>query len=81
MYWTITDSSQQNRSLTNLPKPGSEVPRWCIKGQHEPQSSEEGLVDVVNEVGGEDDDAREPLNVVEEDTHIHISIAVRGGAG
>ena len=45
------------------------------------QSPDKGLVDVVDEVGGEDDDAWEPLNVVEQHTHIHIGIVVRGGAG
>ena len=49
--------------------------------QYKAEPPEEGLVNVVNEVSGEDDDAREALDVVEEHSHVHISIAVRGGAG
>ena len=49
--------------------------------QHESQSSEEGLVDVLNEVCGEYNDAWKPLYVVEEHSHIDISIAISGCAG
>ena len=49
--------------------------------QHEAQSPEEGLVDILNEVCGEDDDAWKPLYVVEENSHINISIAISGCAG
>lgn len=44
--------------------------------QHKSQPPEEGLVNVVNEVGGEYDDPWEPLNVVEQYSYIDISIAV-----
>ena len=56
------------------------VPGRQVQLQHEAQPAEEGLVDVVDEVGGEDDDAGEPLDVVEENSHVHVGIAVRGGA-
>ena len=49
--------------------------------QHEAQSPEEGLVDILNEVCGENDDAWKPLYVVEENSHINISIAISGCAG
>ena len=49
--------------------------------QHKSEPTEESPVYVVYEVSGEDDDAREPLDVVEEHTHVHIGIAVCGGAG
>ena len=62
------------------PQFSPEVEWWDIKLDHKPQPPEEGLVDVLEEVGGEDDDAREPLNVVEQDTHVHIGISVCGGA-
>ena len=48
--------------------------------QHETQSPEESLVNVINEIGGEDDDARESLYVVEQHSNIHIGIAVSGCA-
>ena len=49
--------------------------------QYKAEPPEECLVNVVNEVSGEDDDAREALDVVEEHSHIHIGVAIRGGAG
>ena len=64
-----------------LPELGPEFGWRGFKLQYKAQSPEEGLVDVVDEVCGEDDDAREPLNVVEQHTNIHIGIAVCGGAG
>ena len=77
----VSELQLYQEPLTHLPQFGSECPGWHIKGQHEPEPPEEGLVDVVNEVRSEDDDAGEPLNVVEEHTHVHIGVAVRGGAG
>jgi len=49
--------------------------------QYKAEPPEEGFVNVVNEVSGEDDDAREALDVVEEHSHIHIGVAVRRGTG
>ena len=49
--------------------------------QHKSQSPEEGLVDVVNEVCGEYNDPWKSLYVVEEDSHVDISIAISGCAG
>ena len=43
------------------------------------QTSEESHVQVFNQVGGEDDNAREPLNVVEKYSNINVGIAVSGG--
>ena len=34
------------------------------------------IVQVINEVGGENDDTREPFNVVEKNTNINVGIAV-----
>ena len=68
-------------TLTHLPKPSPQSGGRCLKVQHEAQSPEEGLVNILNEVCGEDDDAWEPLYVVEENSHINISIAISGCAG
>ena len=46
--------------------------------QHITQPPEEGLVNVFNEISGEDNDPRVPLHVVQEYTHIHIGIAISG---
>ena len=62
-----------------LPQLAPELEGWDIKLQYEAQPPEEGLVDVVDEVGGEDDDAREPLDVVEQYSHVHVGVAVGGG--
>ena len=48
--------------------------------QHKAQPSEEGLVQVLDEVGRENDDARETLNVVEQHSHVHVGIAISGRA-
>ena len=68
-------------TLTHLPKPSPHSGGRCLKVQHEAQSPEEGLVDILNEVCGEDDDAWKSLYVVEENSHINISIAISGCAG
>ena len=66
--------------IAHLPQFGSEFGWWDFKVQHKAQSPEEGFVDVVDEVSGEDDDAGEPLNVVQQHSHINIRIAVCRGA-
>ena len=66
--------------ITHLPQFGSELGWGDFKVQHKAQSPEEGFVNVVDEVGGEDDDAGESLNVVQQHSHIHIRIAVCRGA-
>ena len=48
-----------------------------VKDELEP--AEEGLVDVVDDVGDEDDHARETLDVVEQHAHVHVGIAIGGG--
>ncbi len=62
-----------------LPEFDPEVVWRYVELEDEAEPPEEGLVDVVNEVGGEDDDPGETLNVVEEDTHVHVGIAISGG--
>ena len=59
-----------------LPYLGAQLECWDIKGKHKLEPPEESLVHVVNEVGGENDDTREPLNVVEKNTNINVGIAV-----
>ena len=66
--------------IAHLPQFGSEFGWRDFKVQHKAQSPEEGFVDVVDEVSGEDDDAGEPLNVVQQYSHINIRIAVCRGA-
>ena len=46
--------------------------------QYKSQPPEEGLVDVVNEIGSQNDDARKPLYVVKKYTYIDIGIPVCG---
>ena len=61
-----------------LPYLGAQLEWWYFKSQHKLEPPEESLVQVINEVGGKNDDTREPLNVVEKNTHINIGIAVSG---
>ena len=76
-FWQLMHSEP---TLTHLPKPSPQSGGRCLKVQHEAQSAKEGLVGILNEVCGEDDDAWEPLYVVEENSHINISIAISGCA-
>ena len=64
-------------SYSYPPNLWAELEQWDIKCQHKLESPEESLVEVIDEVGGEDNDAREPLNVVEKNTNINVGIAVR----
>ena len=61
-----------------LPEFCSEITLGDVEFEYETKTSEKGFVDVINEVGGEDNDARKPLNMIEQNTHIDISISVRG---
>ena len=44
--------------------------------KHKLESSEQSLVNVVYDVGGQYDNTGEPLNVVQQHTHINIGISV-----
>ncbi len=58
-----------------LPELDPEVVRRYIELEDEAEPPEEGLVDVVNEVGGEDDYPGKSLIVVEEDTHVQGGVS------
>ena len=45
------------------------------------ETTEESFVDVLNEVGGENDDTWKPFYVVQQHTHIHVGIAISGRPG
>ena len=68
-------------NATHLPELSSHFQVGHLKLQHITQSSEEGLVNVVNEVCGEDDDAGEALDVVQQHPNVHVGIAICGRAG
>lgn len=59
-----------------LPEFDSEFPGRHVKLQDVAEASEECLVNVLDEVGGEDDDTSVSLNMVEEHPHIHVGIAI-----
>ena len=64
---------------THLPQFSTLLSCWCIEVQDELESSEESLVNVAVHVSCENDYSREVFNVVEEDTNVHIGIAISGG--
>ena len=64
---------------TNLPQFSTLLSCWCIKVQNKLESSEESLVNVLIKVSCENDYSREVFNVVEENTNVHIGIAISGG--
>ncbi len=74
-------SSQHDTQHTHTypPELGPQLERRHVELQDESQPPEEGLVNVLNEVGGENDDAGEALDVVEKDTHVHVGITISGG--
>lgn len=67
------------RDSAHLPELFSECLARNVQLQDKAKSSEEGHVYVVDEVGGENDDAREPLNVVQQNANIDVRIPVRRG--
>ena len=54
----------------------SELLGWNVQTKDEAKPPEECLVYIFKEVGCEDDDSREPLNVVQEHANINISITI-----
>ncbi len=44
--------------------------------QYITQSSEEGFINIVDEIGGEDNDASITLYMVQQHPHIHVGIAI-----
>lgn len=60
------------------PKLGPQFVGRNVKGKHKLQPPEESLVNVVNQVGGQDDYPGEAFNVVQEHTHINVGISISG---
>ena len=63
--------------LYYLPNLSAQLGWRDLKLKHKSEPPKECLVNVLNEVGGENDDPWEPLNLVEQYPHVHISIPVR----
>ena len=63
-------------AIPNLPQSCSQSVGRNGKVENKLESTEERLVDVVNDVGGEDNDSWKALNVIEQDTHIDVGIAI-----
>lgn len=59
-----------------LPHLGTMLGWGNFKLQYKLEPSKESLVHVVNEVGSEDNDSRESLNVIQQHSHIHVGIAI-----
>ena len=60
----------------NLPKFCPQVVRRNAKVKDELESTKERPVDVVDDVRGQNDDSREALDVVQQDAHIDVGIAI-----
>ena len=62
--------------VSNLPKFSPQVVRRDAKVKDKLEPTEESPVDVVDDVCGENDDSREALNVIEQDAHVDVGIAI-----
>ena len=62
--------------VAHLPYLSTQLDWWDVKCQHKLEPPEESLVQVINEVGGENDDPRETLNMVQKNTDINVGITI-----
>ena len=62
----------------HLPELGPEGLSWNVQLQDESETPEEGHVNVVDEVRGEDHDPREALDVIEQHPNINVGVSVSG---
>ncbi len=65
-------------AVVYLPQLGTEFLARNIELEDIAQTSEEGFVDVVNEVSSENNDAGKSLYVIQQHAHIHVGIAICG---
>ena len=77
---THAHTHTQHTTHTHLPQFHPLFAVGNVELQNKLEPSEEGFVDVLVEVGGEDDNAGEVLDVVQEHSYVHVGIAISGGA-